>query len=125
MPGKRNIVLWYVISIVTLGLAMIVWYYKLNKDAKVLARNDEWSPGVSVLAVTVGWILIVPPFVSMWRTWSRVREATGADGLDTWLQICLTYIPYVNIAYYGYLQSKLNGTVDTRAGQFVAAPVAV
>ena len=27
------------------------------------------------------------------------------------IQFCLCFIPLINIAYYGYLQSKLNGTV--------------
>jgi hypothetical protein len=45
-----------------------------------LAAPDGWSPLMSVLAVTLGAFLIIPPFVSIWKTWSRVREATqGAD----------------------------------------------
>ena len=112
MIGRRNIFLWYVISIVTLGIMGIVWYYKLNKDAKTLANNDSWSPGLSVVAITVGALIIVPPYVSIWRTWSRVREATHADGLSAGLQFCLCYIPLVNIAYSGYLQSKLNASAS-------------
>ena len=82
---QRNILLWYVILIVTLGLAGILWYYELNADAKRLAKNKAWSPGLSVLAITLGSLLIVPVFVSMWRTWSRIREATGLDGLSAGL----------------------------------------
>jgi hypothetical protein len=108
MPGKRNIVLWYVISIVTLGIGGLVWYYLINADAKRLAQNKGWSPGLSVVAVTLGAFLIIPPFVSIWRTWSRVREATNADGMNAGLQLVLCFIPLVNIAYSGYLQSKLN-----------------
>jgi hypothetical protein len=72
MIGRRSIALWYVISILTLGIGGIVWYYKLNNDAKALADNRAWSPGLSVLAVTLGALLIVPLLVSQWRTWSRV-----------------------------------------------------
>jgi hypothetical protein len=116
MPKQRNIVLWYVISIVTLGIGGLVWYYLINADAKRLAQHKGWSPGMSVVAVTLGAILIVPPFVSIWKTWSRVREATNADGMSAGLQFLLCFIPIVNIAYYGYLQHKLN--------QSVAEPVA-
>jgi hypothetical protein len=108
MAGKRNIVLWYVLSIVTLGICGIIWYYLINADAKKIAKNNAWSPGMSVLAVTLGAIIIIPPFVSIWRTWSRVREATHADGMAAGLQFVLCFVPIVNIAYSGYLQSKLN-----------------
>jgi hypothetical protein len=120
---ERNIALWYVVSIVTFGIGFIVWYYLLNKDAKALARNKAWSPGLSVVAVTIGAILVIPPIVSHWRTWSRVREATSADGLSAGLQFCLVFIPLVNLAYPGYLQSKLNRAVSV-SGVAAAGSVA-
>jgi hypothetical protein len=120
---QRNILVWYLLTIVTLGIGGIVWFYKLNADAKRLANDNAWSPGLSVLAVTLGALLVVPPIVSHWRTWSRVRQATGLDGLSAGLQFCLIFIPLVNLAYYGYLQSKLNHAIETRAGRVVASPV--
>jgi hypothetical protein len=63
---------------------------------------------MSVLAVTLGSLIIVPPFVSYWRTWGRVREATNQDGMSSGIQFCLIFIPLVNLAYLGYVQSKLN-----------------
>jgi heme/copper-type cytochrome/quinol oxidase subunit 2 len=108
---ERNILLWYVVGIVTIGIGFVVWYYRLNKDAKDLAQNKGWSPGLSVVAITIGAILIIPPIVSHWRTWTRIREATNADGLSAGLQFCFVFIPIVNIAYWGYLQSKLNHAV--------------
>jgi hypothetical protein len=121
MPSNRNIAIWYLISIVTLGIGAIVWYYTLNADAKKLARNKAWSPALSVLAITLGSLLIVPLLVSQWRTWTRVREATGADGMSAGIQFCLTFIPIVNLAYFGYLQHKLNAAV----GAPEAAPAGV
>jgi uncharacterized membrane protein len=118
MPSNRSIVLWYFISLVTVGIGAIVWYYKLNADAKRLARNNAWSPALSVLAVTLGALLIIPLIVSHWRTWSRVREATAADGMSAGIQFCLVFIPIINIAYLGYLQYKLNQAV----GAGVAMP---
>jgi hypothetical protein len=112
MPSKRNIALWYVITVVTLGIGGLVWYYTINADAKRLAKNKAWSPAISVLAVTLGALLIVPLLVSQWRTWSRVREATGADGMSAGIQFCLTFIPVVNVVYFGYLQHKLNRSVE-------------
>ena len=119
---ERNIVLWYVVSILTVGIGFIVWYYLLNKDAKTLAHNKAWSPGLSVVAVTFGAILFIPPIVSHWRTWNRVREATNADGLSAGLQFCLIFVPLVSLAYPGYLQSKLNHAMSLGSvGQAVVA----
>jgi hypothetical protein len=105
----RSIVLWYVVGVVTFGIGFVVWFYKLNSDAKTLAGNASWKPWVSVLAITLGAIVIVPAYVSHWTTWSRVREATGAaQEMSTGLQFIFVFIPLVNLAYWGYLQSKLN-----------------
>jgi Domain of unknown function (DUF4234) len=111
----RNIVVWYVVGILTLGIGFLVWYYKINKDAKTLARDKGWSPALSVFAVTVGALLIIPPLVSIWRTWTRVRNATNADGMSAGIQFCFCFIPLLNIAYSGYLQSKLNRAVEEQA----------
>lgn len=120
--SKRNILLWYVIGIITIGIGFIVWYYGLNKQAKQLADHKGWSPGLSVVAVTLGALIIIPAIVSHWRTWSRVREATGLDGLSAGLQFCMVFIPLVNIAYWGYLQSKLNQAIGGRSVVTVANP---
>jgi hypothetical protein len=109
MPGKRNIVLWYIISIVTLGIGGLVWYYKINAHAKRIAQNKGWSPGLSVVAVTLGaFLLLIPPLVSIWKTWSRVREATHADGMSAGLQFVFIFVPIISFAYMGYLQHKIN-----------------
>lgn len=114
--NERSIVAWYLIGILTFGIGFLVWYYKLNKDAKIYADNDTWSPGLSLVAVTLGALLIVPPIVSNWRTWSRVREATGSDGMGAGLQFCFVFLPLVNLAYSGYLQSKLNNAISLHRG---------
>jgi hypothetical protein len=117
---ERNILLWYVISFVTLGIGGLFWYGFINGDAKRLAHNKSWSPAISIVAVTLGTFIIIPPLVSVWRTWSRVREATHADGMSAGIQFCLCYIPIVSIAYLGYMQSKLNAAV--RQPVTLAAP---
>src|SRR5512133_2008329 len=44
-------------------------------NARRDVRQDQTKSRISVLAVTFGWLLIIPPFVSMFRTFSRVRTA--------------------------------------------------
>jgi Domain of unknown function (DUF4234) len=113
---RRNILVWYLLGIVTLGIVSIVWYFKINADAKRLAlqhadtetRARGWSPGMSVLAITLGAFLIVPPFVSVWGTWSRVREGTRSHDMAAGKQFVFCFVPLINIAYMGILQHHLN-----------------
>ena len=131
MINQRSIVLWYVLSFVTLGICGIIWYYKINADAKHLAlRHPDtesdargWSPGMSVVAITLGAFIIVPPFVSVWGTWSRVRKGTRSHSMAAGKQFLFCYVPIINIAYYGVLQSSLNHAATEEVPQAVSATV--
>ena len=51
--------------LITLGIYYFVWYYKINREMRDLGRakgTDELgdSPGTSLLAVTLGALIIVP-----------------------------------------------------------------
>jgi Domain of unknown function (DUF4234) len=128
---RRNILVWYLLSFVTLGIAGIVWYYKINADAKQLALRQPdtenqargWSPGMSVIAITLGALIIVPPFVSVWGTWSRVRQGTRSHSMAAGKQFLFCYVPLINIAYSGVLQSALNhaATEEAEAPETVSA----
>ena len=82
-PGL--VLLW---TILTLGIYNWVWYYKINRELRDFgrAKNDEElgssSPGMSLLAVTLGGFLIVPPFVSWWRCTRRIERAQGLAGVN-------------------------------------------
>lgn len=81
-PGL--VLLW---TIVTLGIYNWVWYYKINRELRDYgaAHNDDGlastRPGLSLLAVTLGGLLIVPPFVSWWRCTRRVQRAQEIAGV--------------------------------------------
>ncbi len=82
---KRNVLAPVGLSIITLGIYGIVWYYKTNKELAEIGRahNTEelgTSPGMSVVAVTVGALIIVPPFVSYWNWWHRQEKAAQLLG---------------------------------------------
>ena len=76
----RNPFLVFVWSLVTLGIYYLVWYYKINRELRDASGVDV-SPVVAVLAVTIGWIVIVPPFVSWYRTFERIAAAQRAAGV--------------------------------------------
>ena len=52
----------FFLVLVTLGIYYLVWYYKTNRELH--DYGIEVEPVVSLLAITLGGLLIIPPFVS-------------------------------------------------------------
>ncbi len=109
--GKnRNIVLvWLVWPLITLGVYFFVWYYKVNREARDFYSRIEVNPVLSLLAVLVGWIIIIPPFVSIYRTGERIARMQRAAGLEPScipiLGLLLTFVFDLETLYY---QHELN-----------------
>jgi len=57
------------LSLVTLGIYYLVWYYEINREMSDWGEQNKvdigLSPGMSLLAVTVGAFLIIPPFLAI------------------------------------------------------------
>lgn len=70
----------FLLTIVTLWLYYLVWYYKINREMRDF--GVDVSPGGALLAITLGGFLIVPPFVSTWRTFKRIRQLQQKAGLE-------------------------------------------
>jgi hypothetical protein len=109
---KRNPFLVFVWSIVTFGIYYFVWYYKINRELRDAAGIDV-SPVVALVAVTIGWLVIVPPFVSWYRTFERIRSAQRAAGVTSEASSVLGFILYVVGVFFLpveviYAQDELN-----------------
>ncbi len=70
----------------TLGVYYLVWYYKANRELRDYGlaspgASPGGSPMLSLLAITVGWIVLIPPFISMYQTFGRVATAQRIAGL--------------------------------------------
>jgi len=98
------------LSIITLGIYGLYWYYAINKELQVAGQKVE--PWVSLLAITFGGLLIVPPFVSLYNTADRTRRAQQHVGAPSEiapvLALVMVFIPIVNLFVSVYLQSNLN-----------------
>jgi hypothetical protein len=81
----------------TLGIFVYpqVWYYKINRELRDFghAKGDpelaESDPTMSVLAVTLGLLIIVPAVVSWYRCTQRIKRAQELAGtgeqLNGWI----------------------------------------
>ncbi len=110
MGKTRNIFLvWLVWPLITLGIYRIVWWYKINREARDLDQRIIVSPGLAVLAITLGAFIIVPPFVSIYKTGERIGQMQAAAGLAA---SCTGVLGLVCSFVFGldalYYQSELN-----------------
>jgi hypothetical protein len=82
----------FFLSLITLGIYYLVWYYKTNKE---LQLYTDVKPGIALLAVTLGGLLIIPPFVSEWRYYKRIRQAQEATGTPHPISHVLGFVLYL------------------------------
>jgi len=118
---------WFVglVGFFTLGLYLIFWWYFVNREMADYGRVRDTtelgdSPGLSVLADTLGWVVIVPGVITTVGTLQRAQKAQELTGvgsrLNGWLALALFIVIWP--AYHAYVQSGLNGawqTLETRA----------
>src|SRR4051794_7483818 len=114
----------------TLGIYYLVWYYKVNRELRDLgrAKGEETklgtSPVTSLLAISVGWIIVVPPFVSFYRTFRRIEAAQELSRTKARVNIWLGFALYLAGLFtlpveVIYAQSELN---RVWRGETVRAP---
>lgn len=109
------------LSFITLGIYAIFWYYFVNKEMAEVGRarntNDLGdSPGTSVLAVTLGALVIVPAFISLYNAWKRLNSGerlTGLTGMDPGLGLLL-WIFIGPVAQFIF-QSNWNKVLEAQA----------
>ncbi|CAN5617095.1 hypothetical protein BH20ACT23_BH20ACT23_00220 [soil metagenome] len=105
---ERNPLGVWALSIVTLGIYYLVWYYKVNKEM----RRTYWidvDPAMAVVAITLGALIIVPPWVSLYKTGRRVEQTQFKAGVrDTISPVLSFLLLFVLGLHVIYLQSNLN-----------------
>lgn len=109
------------LSFITLGIYAIFWYYFVNKEMAEVGRAKNTkelgdSPGTSVLAITLGALVIVPAFISLYNTWKRLNSGerlTGLTGMEPGLGLLL-WIFIGPVAQYIF-QSNWNKVLEAQA----------
>ncbi|MEU7716925.1 DUF4234 domain-containing protein [Streptomyces tibetensis] len=109
--GKtRNIFLvWLIWPLITLGIYHLVWYYKINREARDFDQRIEVNPAMAVVTLALGWVLIVPPFISVYNTGVRIARMQRAAGMEQecnpWIGLILFIVAGLYPLYY---QHELN-----------------
>jgi Domain of unknown function (DUF4234) len=111
------------LGIITLGIYDAVWYYKINREMRDFGAvsNDRalaaTNPVASVLAVTLGALILIPPFVSYVNTVSRLQRVERLRSKDpiSWGLIIVLFLAsivtfgLVGLAIPYIIQQHLNG----------------
>ena len=77
---------WVVGALSLIPFYWLFWYYAVNREMRDYgrasgdARLAKVKPALSVVAVTLGWFVVVPPLVSQWRTVLRIDASERLAG---------------------------------------------
>lgn len=122
---ERNPVMtWLVFPIITLGIYMYVWYYKIHKEmAEFDRRRQAPVVGPMLVLLLLSWT-VVAPLVSFYNTGQRIHNAQRASGLrptcSPIVSCLLAFVFGLNILY---MQAELNKIVDRYPGAHEGAQV--
>jgi hypothetical protein len=115
-----------VLTVVTLLIYLFFWWYFINREMADYGRQRGTaelgdSPAKSVLAITLGALVIVPFVWTVVTTFKRVQalqRLTGeANPINGWIGLILAVV--IEPALFGYMQSGLNSSwraVQEQAG---------
>jgi len=112
------------LSFITIGIYWFYWYYKINDEIRRYEKDDSVRPGMALLAVTLGWIIIVPPFISVYNTSKHVVRMQERAGVQQTLSPALNVVLLLvfGIAIGLYTQEHVNKVWDVASRRGVVPP---
>ena len=110
-----------ILSIITIGIYYFYWWYQINREMVDLgkARNADGlgeNATTSLLALIPGFLIIVPPYFSLYNGVKRMQRSqevtTGDVTFNGWIVLILILAGFVvgitSIIVPGYIQSEMN-----------------
>ena len=112
------------LSFITFGIYWWYWYWAINDELRRYERDETIRPGIALLAVTLGWFLIVPPFISMYNTSLHLVKDQQRLGIAQQLSPAINVILllFIGIATGIYTQEHLNRVWDAARGTSPSLP---
>ncbi len=125
--GKRRnpLAIWLLLPFVTLGIYSLVWYDKVNRETRDLGVPA--NPGVSLVAVALGSFILIPPFVSMFKTGERIAQAQRSAGAAATCSPAVGLLLWMFLFGSGtlYYQSELNKIWDHYGNPPEGSPIPI
>jgi len=111
---KRNPLGVLGLTIITLGIYGLYWYYKVNDEILRFTGDQTISPARSLVAVFPGALLIVPPFIAYYNTANHIVEMERAQRIQSEISPALVVVIAL-VIWVGmppYVQEHLNRAWD-------------
>lgn len=121
---RRNPAAVYLLPLITLGIYYVVWWYKVNNEARRFLSDESINPALSAVAVSLGALILVPPFVSAYSTTGRIARMQERAGMQAgtranpWISVLLHFVFGLHVLY---MQMELNRLWDGYRQVAVAA----
>lgn len=105
------------LSLLTIGIYYVVWWYKINNEMRNYGIAN--SPAKATLAITLGGFVLVPPFVSVYNTADRIKQAQEKAGAKERMQPVLAILLFIVVGLFAppFYQSQLNKVWDALVEQ--------
>jgi hypothetical protein len=115
------------LSLITLGIYYIFWWYYINREMRDFGRargvDLGQNPANSVWAITLGALIIVPAIITLWTTPDRIQRTQETAGVDRPASGPVIFILLLLIGPVGvwYAQHELNKAWTAQASAGAAA----
>jgi len=116
------------LSIITIGIYYVFWWYFINREMRDFGRargaDLGQNPGNSVLALTLGALIIVPALVTLWTTSDRIQRTQEVAGVERPANGPIIFVLLLLIGPVGiwYAQHELNKAWTAQASAGAAPP---
>jgi hypothetical protein len=108
--------LWaFIVALAASLLISLPWWYRINRQLRDLDRSyDSHKAGIrplrSLLMMTVGWLVLAPPFIAVFRVGRHIQraQARAAQPVTVWSPWILAPGLLLSPVLFAYLQRELN-----------------
>ncbi|MFD6277159.1 DUF4234 domain-containing protein [Streptomyces sp. NPDC060209] len=113
MKRRGPVAVWLGLTLITLGIYQLVWYYKIHNELQEFDRRQTLKPAGSLLVLLfLGWTVIAP-LISFRNTGRAIANAQRAAGLPvTCSPATSMWLMFVLGLNVWYMQRQLNLVVE-------------
>jgi len=106
---KRDVTVWIILSIVTFGIAGLVWVYNLTEDMNAISA-DSYTTSGSLIVVLALFCQIYMPFWG-YKQGARIDQWHNAQNNNRAILFAVVCL-FIPLIAYAIIQDELNQRAD-------------